>query len=131
MSSGLNPYSQLRQDAIRAKCIHPRGRGTEFPREALDESVVARFEQMVDLHPQRLAVKHGPVELNYLELDRRVNQLAQALLQRRGPHAEPVALLLSQGSNALIAMLAVFKAGKFYVVLDHEQPSARLLATLE
>lgn len=131
MSTDLIRYSQLQQDAIRAKCIHPHGRGTEFPRETLDESVVARFEQMVDLHPQRLAVKHGTGELNYLELDRRVNQLAQALLQRRGPHAEPVALLLSQGSGALVAMLAVLKAGKFYVVLDQEQPAARLSATLQ
>ncbi len=114
--------SRLRQETIRAKCVHPRGRWTEFPRQALDESVVARFERIVDTHSQRLAVKHDEVELTYAELDRRVNRLAQALLAQRGPQAEPVALLLSQGFNALVAMLAVLKAGKFYVVLDQDQP---------
>lgn len=131
MSATSIEVSRLSQDAIRAKCVHPHGQWTEFPREALDESIVARFEQIVDRHPQRLAVKFGDAELTYAELDRRVNQLAQALLAQRGSQPEPVALLLSQGCDALVAMLAVLKAGKFYVVLDQDQPAARLAATLK
>jgi amino acid adenylation domain-containing protein len=130
MSVDAIEVSRLRQDAIRAKCVHPRGRWTEFPREALDESVVTRLEWIVDRHSQRLAVKHDDEELTYAEFDRRANRLAQTLLAKRGPQAEPVALLLSQGCGALVAMLAVLKAGKFYVMLDQEQPAARLSATL-
>jgi hypothetical protein len=44
--------------------------------------------------------------LSYAELDRAANWLANALLQRRGPRHEPVALLLGQGNDAVIATLA-------------------------
>ena len=131
MSAASIEVSRFRQDAIRDRCVHPHGLWAAFPDEALDGSVVARFEQIVDRHPQRLAVKFGDAELTYAELDRRVNQLAQALLAQRGSQSEPVALLLSQGCDALVAMLAVLKAGKFYVVLDQDQPAARLAATLK
>ena len=75
MSAASIEVSRFRQDAIRDRCVHPHGLWAAFPDEALDGSVVARFEQIVDRHPQRLAVKFGDAELTYAELDRRVNQL--------------------------------------------------------
>lgn len=45
------------QEAIRAKCFHPTGAFVEFKREEVEQSIPDRFEQMVRLHPQSLALK--------------------------------------------------------------------------
>ncbi len=72
------------------------------------------------------ALKHGSEVLSYDALNRAANRLAHAILALRGPEPEPVALLLGQGVAAVVAILAVLKAGKFYVPLDLAFPQARL-----
>lgn len=66
------------------------------------------------------------VALSYLELNRRANRVAHAILDRRGPGNDAVALLLSQGADLIAAILGVLKAGKFYLALDPDYPSALL-----
>ncbi|MBM4076270.1 MAG: hypothetical protein FJ267_11600, partial [Planctomycetes bacterium] len=94
----LTSNDQLsRQEAIRSQCGHPCQEWIPFPRTALEESIVDRFEQMVDLYPDRVAVRMGKDCLTYYQLDRWSNQLAQTLLEMNGDLAEPVGLLLDQG----------------------------------
>jgi amino acid adenylation domain-containing protein len=101
-----------------------------FPPGAVDQSLVSRFEAQVDRGPDRLALASGHARLSYAELDRAANRLAHALLARRGPRHEPVALLTGQGGDAVVATLAVLKAGKFYVPLEPAEPPERLRAVL-
>ena len=56
---------------------------------------------------------------------------AQAILTRLGESMEPVALLFDHNASLIVALLAVLKAGKAYVVLDQTHPPARLAAQLE
>jgi amino acid adenylation domain-containing protein len=118
------------QQAIIAKCHHPSGEWIEFPLSALDRSLVTRFEEMVARNPDRLALKTDDQEFTYAELNAAVNQVAHAIL-RVAPKPPPcMALLVEHGAAAVIAILAVLKAGSAYLPLDPAFPLARNRAIL-
>ena len=117
---------QQRQAEIRAKCFHPTGQWEEFKPEDLNQSIVSRFEQMVARYPDRLALKAGSETLTYAELNRAANQLAHVIVQRLGGGSEPVLFLMGQGVQAMVTIMGIHKAGKFYVALDHTAPIERL-----
>lgn len=96
-----------------------------FPREALEQSITSRFQQQVERHSARLALKSRNRRCSYAELNREANRVARALLSVRGEAEEPVALFLEPGVAAITATLGVLKAGKFYVTLDPSHPLAR------
>jgi amino acid adenylation domain-containing protein len=104
---------------------------TAFPKEEVERSVPERFEKIVRMYPDRIAVKTGNDVVTYSELNAMADSLAHAIVSRRGPEAEAVAILLEKGARLMAAMLAVLKAGKFFVLLDRSSPKARLAAVLE
>src|SRR6478672_3338485 len=57
------------QQAIQDKCFHSSGSFDEFLREDVETSIPARFEKIVRLYPDRLAVKMGDRALTYDELN--------------------------------------------------------------
>lgn len=110
----------------------PRRAGfREFRREAIEQSIQARFQQQVAERPEALAVVTRERSLTYDALNRTTNRLAAAILDHLGSREEPVALLLDQGVDAVIAILAVLKAGKFFLPLDPRHPQARLTGVLD
>jgi amino acid adenylation domain-containing protein len=104
-----------------------------FPLELseLDRSVVDRFERVVALCPDCPAIVDGPLEMTYAELNRSVNRVAHAILAAHGSKSEPVALLFDYGVPAIITILAVLKAGKFYLPLVSSVPEERNRQILE
>ncbi len=114
------------QQAIHARCFHPSGEWNEFPAAA--GSIVARFEMMVVHAPDWPAVKMGEEQLSYRALNAAANQLAHALLAHLGAGSEPVAFVLEQGIQAIVALLGILKAGKFYVALEPTYPLIHLQA---
>ena len=116
----------LEQEAIRAKCFHPTGTFVEFPREDVETSVPERFEKIVQRYPNRLAVKMGDRALTYDELNKAANRLARAILDKRGPGNEPIALLFEHDIDGIIAILGVLKGHKSYVFLDPSFPTDRI-----
>ncbi|MDI1460947.1 amino acid adenylation domain-containing protein [Catellatospora sp. KI3] len=73
------------------------------------------------LRPDDVAVVDGAHRLTYAELDRATAELAARL---PGPGAL-VAIRLPRGRQALVAMLAVMRAGAAYVPVDPSYPEAR------
>jgi len=114
------------QQRIRDKCFHPSGAFTEFPREDVENSIPARFEKIARMHPARPAVKIAQRSLTYDALNRYANRIARRILEERGFGSEPIALFFEKSIDLVAAILAVLKAGKFYVVLDPSFPSERL-----
>src|SRR5262245_40634773 len=112
------PYLPSAQAAVRAKCFHPTGRHVEFEEKEIEQSIPERFEKIVRLYPNRLAVKTSTDKLTFDQLNHAANRVAKAILRVRGEKPEPVALLFEQGSPAIVAILSILKAGKFYVPLD-------------
>ncbi len=119
------------QQAIRARCAHPTGTFVPFRKEETERSIPARFEQQVSRDPGRLALRSRGREWSYGSLNQAANRLAHAILERRGPRPEPVALLLERGAALVVAIMGALKAGRFYVPLDPSFPRARLAYLLE
>ena len=133
MSDSSKPQFTLppEQQAIRGKCFHPSGKFVEFPIEDVETSIPERFERIVRMYPDRLAVKSAHQELTYAELNNWANQIAHALLAYSDKQEEPIALLLETDAPAIAAILGILKAGKMYVPMDSTLPHARLAYILE
>lgn len=97
-----------------------------FADEEINQSIPARFEQQARLHGSRLAISTETESITYKALNATANRLARQILALRGGHSEPVALMFDHGAGALTAMLAVLKAGKFYLVLEPSFPRDKL-----
>jgi amino acid adenylation domain-containing protein len=119
------------QQAIRDKCFHPSGTFVEFPIEDVETSIPARFEKIVGMCPDRLAIKMGNRALTYDELNKAANRIAWAILERCGERREPIALLFAHDIEVVCAILGVLKAGKFYIALDPSVPLQRLAYILD
>jgi amino acid adenylation domain len=101
-----------------------------FPPEEVQQSIAQRFEKQAAAHADRPAIRVAAQGLTYAELNARANRAARAIL-RAAPGADRVVLLFEQGIPAVVAVLAVLKAGKTYVPLDPTHPPVRLGELLE
>jgi non-ribosomal peptide synthetase component F len=119
------------QQAIRDKCFHPSGAFVEFPIEDVEASIPERFEKIVRLYPDRLAVKMGDRALTYAELNRTANRIARAILAKQSKLNEPAALFFEHGIEVIAAIFGTLKAGKFYLALDPSFPLERITYLLE
>jgi amino acid adenylation domain-containing protein len=80
----------------------------------------------ITAHPDALAVSSPDERLTYAELDRRSALVARALRARGvGPDVR-VGLALEGGVDAMVALLAILRAGGAYVCLDPAYPLDRL-----
>jgi amino acid adenylation domain-containing protein len=97
----------------------------------VEQSIPRRFEQQVRAYGDGPAVKWHGGSYTYAALNATANRLARTILSRGGREPEPVALVFEHGGEVLAAIMAVLKAGKFYVVLDAGYPPDRLKYMLE
>jgi amino acid adenylation domain-containing protein len=92
------------------------------PGSGIEDRIVARARAA----PGALAVVQGERELTYGELDARSAALAR-ILRARGVGPEVVvALPLRKSPEAIVAILAVLRAGGAYLPLDPDYPEERL-----
>ena len=108
----------------------PKPLTVAFDENELELSLTARFERVAQMHPDALAVKTARVGWRYGELNRRANQVARSVRQL-GQQGKPVTLVFEHDAAVILAMLAVLKAGKTYVVLNPDDPDALLQQQLQ
>ncbi|MFF2331569.1 MULTISPECIES: amino acid adenylation domain-containing protein [unclassified Streptomyces] len=89
-------------------------------------TLVELFEARVAAAPDTEAAVCGDERLTYAQLDARANQLARHLRELGVRSDDVVALCLPRGIAAVVATLAVLKAGGAYTPLDTAYPPARL-----
>ncbi|HVR95494.1 MAG TPA: condensation domain-containing protein, partial [Thermoanaerobaculia bacterium] len=77
------------------------------------KTLAAVFEEQVDRTPDRLALVAGDRRLTFRELDVQANRLAHHLRAAGAGPEVPVALSLERSVEAVVALLAVWKAGAF------------------
>jgi len=106
------------QAAIRAKCFHPSGTFVEFPIEDVETSIPARFEKIVRMYPDRIAVETDDERMTYEALNRAANRLANVILADGEVGDSPVAVILHRGIPQAVALLAVLKAGRMFLLQD-------------
>lgn len=102
-----------------------------FERDEIEQSMVARFESQAARRPSALAITDRAHRWSYGELNGVANRVAMAIPEPTPAGERPVALLFEQGAPAIAALLAVLKAGRFYVPLSPQLPAAKLAAILE
>lgn len=106
--------------------------GAEVPMLSLrGRRIHELFETLAALVPGTPAVAGAGETLSYGELDRRANRLARYLRSLGLGTEEPVAVALERSPEAVVALLAVWKAGAAWVPLDLSWPPARLGRLLE
>ena len=83
-------------------------------------------EDQADRTPDRIALVFNDERVTYGELERRANQIAHGLRAMGVRPEVPVALFMERGTDAIVGLLAILKAGGIYVPLDPTLPSHRL-----
>ncbi|MDN5918485.1 MAG: AMP-binding protein, partial [Pseudonocardia sp.] len=84
------------------------------------------FEASVARRPDAVALQDGALELTYLELDARANQLARHLLARGIGPGGRVGILLNRSWRTYAVLLAVLKTGAAFVPIDPASPAERV-----
>ena len=96
----------------------PIAESVPFTNETFDGSIPDRFEEIVRRFPEQVAIKLQQTSVSYAQLNATANRLARTILAQRGTEPEAVGILVGRGSAPATAMLAVLKAGKYFVPLD-------------
>jgi amino acid adenylation domain-containing protein len=87
--------------------------------------VIALFEEQVRKTPDNLALVFENVSYTYVELNRKVNSLANYLM-KKASKGNCIGVLLDRSGYAVISILAIIKAGCTYVPIDPLLPKKRL-----
>lgn len=123
--------SERPDDAIASRCFHPSGKFIQFRLQDVEMSVAERFEKIVRLYPDRIAVKAGSRTATYEQLNKAANRVAHAISQQSDAHLRPIALLFNPGIDCITTILAALKAGRCYVPLDPGYSAARIRSVLD
>nr|BDT34229.1 amino acid adenylation domain-containing protein [Myxococcus sp. MH1] len=89
------------------------------------------WQAQVHLQPGAIAIHWGVKRVTYDALDRRANQLANALRKRGVGEETPVAVAMRRGIEAIVAHVALAKLGASHVPLDLQHPRERITYILE
>jgi amino acid adenylation domain-containing protein len=92
-----------------------------------------RISDQATKKPKNIALVSESYSLSYAELEEKTNQFAAFLLQkkRKNTASSIVPLIIEEGIDRIIAMLAILKAGLAYAPIDPLSPTERIAAILE
>jgi amino acid adenylation domain-containing protein len=96
------------------------------PGQDRQETVPAGFARAAAAFPEATALVCGDELVSYAELDARVARLAAELRRRGAATTDVVGVCLGRSADAVVALLAVWRAGAAYLPLDPEYPDSRL-----
>src|SRR5262249_24006540 len=119
------------QQRVKQNCFSSSGHFVEFPKAETERSIMHRLKKIVLNCPQQTAVKFHNRALSYQELDHASDCAAENILARPNKGNKPIALLLEQGIEVVVAIIGVLKTGGFYVRLDPSHPHQRLSSILQ
>ncbi|MEU6592221.1 amino acid adenylation domain-containing protein [Streptomyces sp. NPDC046881] len=88
------------------------------------------FRGAVAQFPDRTAVTAPDGDLTYRELDARTDALAAELVRAGARRGSLVTLLTPRGTDLVVGMLGILKAGAAYLPIDPEYPPARIAWTV-
>ncbi len=110
---------------------------SKFEKSEIEFSIPVRFEKMVQLHSERLAVKGENFSFTYRELNNLSDRIACSILnhanqsQKLLETAEPVALIFDHDALVIAAILGVLKSGRMFVSLERNHPIERNKSILD
>ena len=90
------------------------------------DTLIAIFSNQAKKTPDQLALKSGPVELTYQQLDEKSNRLAHYLVGMGITPGALVPVCLHRPLDMVIGIWGILKAGGAYVPIDAEFPTDRI-----
>ncbi len=99
---------------------------TQFPFPSHWCCIHELFQDKVESHPHKIALKYGTQTLNYIQLNKAANQIAHCLLEKGVSPGDKIGICIERSLTMVIGILAVLKAGGAYVPMDPLYPSGRL-----
>ncbi|MFD8205025.1 amino acid adenylation domain-containing protein [Streptomyces sp. NPDC059695] len=96
--------------------------------DAVETTLVARFEEQAARHPDGVALIDETGRVTYAELNAAANRWARHLRSRGLGRGDMAGVLLERGARFATALLAVLKTGAALVLLDPDFPDDRLRA---
>ncbi|WP_329382316.1 amino acid adenylation domain-containing protein [Streptomyces sp. NBC_01351] len=103
---------------------------TETGHELPEKTVTTIFQERAAATPDATALVAGTTSLTFAELNTRVNRLAHHLIARGVRADRLVAVALPRTADAVVAWLAVGKAGGVYTPIDPQNPDERITGIL-
>ena len=113
--------------ALRQLLAENEAAARAFPRDA---TMMALLAPAVSAAPDSIAIVHGERRVDFGALDAQSNRLAHRLRALGVGRESLVALCMPRCVDAVVAMIAVLKAGGAYLPLDPAHPIARRDAVL-
>nr|WP_278193105.1 amino acid adenylation domain-containing protein [Dickeya dianthicola] len=99
--------------------------GTGQQVDIQERSFTGMWLRQVKHTPNAIVYDDKLVSFSYQEIDAKSDQLAVKLLAAGVSNLQPVGIYLPRSVEMLIAIVAIFKAGSYYVPLDYNGPSDR------
>lgn len=90
------------------------------------ETVIDRFEKVVNNFPERIAVEDEVYKITYSKLNHRSNYIAMRLLELGVKPNDIVAIMMERSCEMVIAMIAILKVGAAYLPIAPNQPGDRI-----
>lgn len=87
-------------------------------------NLVKRFEEIVDLYPNRIAVSCEDEKITYLELNERANALAKTIIETN-IDTEIIAFEMRRSIDMIVTIWGILKSGHTYMPIDPEYPDER------
>lgn len=109
---------ELAYSAGTHSAVMPSNPFIPFARSEIDQSIGARFQQVVEREASRIAIRIGERALTYEELNSEANRIAHALESAKSSANTPVAVFGGNDADTIAAILGIYKAGKIYIALD-------------
>ena len=108
--------------------IHPAFDVDFLPltKDDVERSIAEVFEHRTRPFADRIAIESSGKSYTFQALNTGANRIAHAILKQLDLGNDPVAILLDDTSDAIVAILGALKAGKIYLPLDLTLPLARL-----
>ena len=92
---------------------------THMGKRTVEKTVPSLFRHVVDLYPERVALKTVEREVTYRDLDIRSDKIAGAILERLGPGSMPVVIFSDKDLiDSVASALGILKTGKFFVYVN-------------
>ncbi|MEO7533477.1 MAG: amino acid adenylation domain-containing protein, partial [Ferruginibacter sp.] len=101
---------------------------TGYPK---NKNIIDLFEEQVSKHPAAIALVYKEEQITYRDLNERSNQLGNYLRTKGVKEEVLVPICIERGTQMIIGILGILKAGGVYVPIDPEYPQERISYMLE
>ncbi|WP_160647979.1 non-ribosomal peptide synthetase [Chengkuizengella marina] len=95
----------------------------EYPR---DKTIIDLIEEQAKENPHQTALIMDGEHLNYLELNRKINQLSNFLVKKNIKKNDIVAVIIDHSFELVVSILAIMKIGAAYIPIDPKYPVQRI-----